>query len=78
MDDAFFDSVHDIISSEQSISFGITRAHDHLLAGRILANGWRTIVTNCLNRLKPLQATTGNPNLKATNIYPGNSQIHEL
>lgn len=39
IDDSFFDSVHDIINTELSISFGITRAHDHLLAGRILAKG---------------------------------------
>ena len=33
------DKVFAILKADDSISFGITRAHDHLLAGRILATG---------------------------------------
>jgi len=56
MEDTFFDSVHDILCTEQSISFGITRAHDHLLAGRILANGGEQL----FQLLKQVESFAGN------------------
>ena len=37
--DEFLDNVHDILKTDESLSFGITRVNENLIAGRILATG---------------------------------------
>ncbi|HSB91700.1 MAG TPA: urease accessory protein UreD [Flavitalea sp.] len=56
IDEQILENVHDILKTDASVSFGITRANDHMLAGRILANGGEQLYT----LLKKVETFAGN------------------